>query len=128
MTFFTFQHPSLILSILADNWQEHIEVALVPLLTSAVVPMSFHEAWVTFGYLAYSETLGHTGIRACWGLPVTSPVLRWVGMDLWIEDHDLHHRFGKSGRNYGKASRVWDVVFKTTTDRIETRGLGARET
>lgn len=34
-----------------------------------------------------------------------------------------HHRYGKGGRNYGKQSRVWDVVFGTTTPREEMKGM-----
>jgi sterol desaturase/sphingolipid hydroxylase (fatty acid hydroxylase superfamily) len=41
-------------------------------------------------------------------------------MELAVEDHDLHHRFGKSGRNYGKQTRIWDRVFGTIGERVET--------
>lgn len=34
-----------------------------------------------------------------------------------------HHRYGKSGKNYGKQSRVWDVLFGTTGDREECANL-----
>ena len=37
-----------------------------------------------------------------------------------MEDHDLHHRFGKSGRNYGKQTRIFDRIFGTIGERIET--------
>lgn len=76
----------------------------------------------------YVEIMGHAGIRADWNLPITGPILSLIGCELVVEDHDLHHRDGKSGRNYGKQSRFWDVVFGTTTDRQEMKGmLGHRE-
>ncbi|KAL8290350.1 hypothetical protein RQP46_002608 [Phenoliferia psychrophenolica] len=71
-------------------------------------------------YTAHVEVLGHTGIRAHWGPPITGPVLALFGLDATIEDHDLHHRYGKSGRNFGKQSILWDHIFGTTTPREET--------
>jgi len=66
--------------------------------------------------------MGHSGVRAHWCHPVLWP-LEVFGMGLAVEDHDLHHRFGKSGKNYGKQSRVWDRVFGTCAERIETWGM-----
>jgi sterol desaturase/sphingolipid hydroxylase (fatty acid hydroxylase superfamily) len=73
--------------------------------------------------ISSSEIFGHTGMRADWALPITGPILKHIGCELIIEDHDLHHRYGKSGRNYGKQSRVWDVIFGTTTDREEMKDM-----
>jgi len=72
---------------------------------------------------AYVEIFGHSGIRADWSLPITGPVLNLIGCELLIEDHDLHHRLGKSGKNFGKQTRFWDVLFSTTGPRQEMRGL-----
>lgn len=44
------KHPSPTLSILADGYQEIIEIALVPLFASLVIPMSFHEIYLTMCY------------------------------------------------------------------------------
>lgn len=66
--------------------------------------------------------MGHAGIRAYWG----HPLLFWLKIfdaDGIIEDHDLHHRMGKSGKNYGKQSRLWDRIFGTVGERIETYGM-----
>lgn len=99
------RHPSPTLSILADGLQECIEIALVPLLASLTIPMSFHELWLTIAYNVYVEILGHTGIRANWTLPITGPILRPLSLSLEVEDHDLHHRYGRSGKNYSKGDR-----------------------
>ncbi|SGZ26083.1 BQ5605_C024g09831 [Microbotryum silenes-dioicae] len=119
----TTRHPSPLLSILSSEIQEVIEIALVPLSATLLVSMNFHELFVLSVYTSYVELLGHTGIRAEWELPITGLPLRLIGCNLLIEDHDTHHRFGKSGRNYGKQSRFWDVLFGTTTDRIEMSNL-----
>ncbi|KAL8276963.1 hypothetical protein RQP46_010598 [Phenoliferia psychrophenolica] len=113
------RHPSPSLAILADNFQEVIEIALCPLAATLIVPMSFHELFLMMCYCAYVEILGHTGMRASWDFPITGPILKVIGCELQVEDHDLHHRYGKSGRNYGKQSRFWDVLFGTTTPREE---------
>ncbi|KAM0791939.1 hypothetical protein ACM66B_004191 [Microbotryomycetes sp. NB124-2] len=113
------KHPIAILALLADDWQEFLEIFAVPLLASLVVPLSFSEMWITLYYTIYIEMAGHSGVRASW----THPVLFWLkafDMELAVEDHDIHHRFGKSGRNYGKQTRVFDKLFGTTAERIET--------
>ncbi|GAA5825348.1 hypothetical protein JCM3770_005231, partial [Rhodotorula araucariae] len=70
----------------------------------------------------YVEMMGHSGVRSHWCHPILWP-LEAVGAGLAVEDHDLHHRFGKSGKNYGKQSRVWDRIFGTCAERIETYGM-----
>ncbi|KAK4050306.1 hypothetical protein OIV83_003627 [Microbotryomycetes sp. JL201] len=117
------KHPNPVLSILAGDIQEVIEISLVPLCAAMIVPMSFHETWMTICFTTYVEIFGHTGMRADWPLPIAGPVLAPFGLDLIIEDHDLHHRFGKGGKNYGKQTRLWDVLFGTTCPRIEMANL-----
>jgi len=114
------KHPTPILSILADDVQEVIEVMTVPFLASLVAPrLSFVETWFAITYLLYVEAMGHSGVRSYWAHPLLSPVLGPLGMELAVEDHDLHHRFGKSGKNYGKQTRIWDKIFGTVGERIE---------
>lgn len=119
------KHPTPILSILADDYQEVLEIFLIPFLATAISPrMSFAELWLIINYTLYVEALGHSGIRAVWPHPILGAVLRPFGMDLAVEDHDLHHRFGKSGKNYGKQTRVFDRLFGTIGERIETPYTG----
>ncbi|BGP40619.1 hypothetical protein JCM10449v2_004581 [Rhodotorula kratochvilovae] len=118
----TTKHPTAILAILAEEYQECLEVFLIPLTATLLVPMTFSEMWMTLCYTLYVEILGHSGVRAFWGHPVLT-ILEPLGMGLAVEDHDLHHRFGKSGLNYGKQSRVWDKLFGTCGERIETYGM-----
>jgi len=114
------KHPTPVLSILADDVQEVIEVFTVPFLASLVAPkLTFIELWFAISYLLYVEALGHSGIRAYWPHPILGHVLKPFGMELAVEDHDLHHRFGKSGKNYGKQTRIWDRIFGTVGERLE---------
>ncbi|CEQ42361.1 SPOSA6832_04159 [Sporobolomyces salmonicolor] len=70
----------------------------------------------------YVEMLGHSGVRAHWTHPVLF-VLEPFEMGLAVEDHDIHHRFGKSGKNYCKQTRIFDKLFGTCAERIETFGM-----
>lgn len=100
-----------------------IEIVLVPLFSALLVPMTHAELHLMMAYVGYVEVIGHSGIRNAFQLPIAGPILRPIGCELLIEDHDHHHRFGKSGRNYGKQTRFWDVLFGTTTDRNELANL-----
>ncbi|GAA5851144.1 hypothetical protein JCM9279_000337 [Rhodotorula babjevae] len=119
----TTKHPTAILAILAEEYQEVLEVFLIPLTATLLIPMSFSEMWMTLCYTLYVEILGHSGVRSFFGHPILTAPLEPLGMGLIVEDHDLHHRFGKSGLNYGKQSRVWDRIFGTCGERIETYGM-----
>ncbi|KAE8211723.1 hypothetical protein CF319_g4979 [Tilletia indica] len=115
------KHPTPILSILADDVQECIEILIVPVLATICAPrLNFPEFHYAIMYTLYVEALGHSGIRAVWQHPLLGPILKPFGMELAVEDHDLHHRFGRSGKNYGKQTRVWDRIFGTIGERIET--------
>ncbi|KAK4700679.1 hypothetical protein P7C70_g5569, partial [Phenoliferia sp. Uapishka_3] len=90
--------PTMISSALAGHAQHFIEIILIPSMTTYIVPMSFHEQWVLYLCLAYVETIGHSGIRIHVANTNTWLSCLPFGADLNIEDHDLHHRYGK--RNY----------------------------
>ncbi|CAF0776850.1 unnamed protein product [Rotaria sordida] len=113
------KHPTPIQAILADDLQDIIEIIFIPLGASLVMPLSAHELWITQCILLYVEGVGHCGARAYWTHPVVGEVLRPFKMEITIEDHDLHHRHGKSGKNYGKQTRIFDQIFNTICERIE---------
>ena len=53
---------------------------------------------------------------------MSSFFLRFADAELTTEDHDLHHRKGyRKSTNYGKQTRLWDVVFGTKGERIEAK-------
>ncbi|KAM3435409.1 hypothetical protein MY4824_004875 [Beauveria thailandica] len=122
------KHPTAVHSGFADDEQEVIEIVIVPFLTYATLwalglKLNFYEWWVCFEYVTYSEIFGHSGLRIYGTVPSPiTPVLSYLGMELVLEDHDLHHRRGwKKSFNYGKQTRVWDRLFGTCADRIEAK-------
>lgn len=121
------KHPNPLLTIYADSEQEFFDIAGIPLMayfTMKVLgfPMGFYDWHVCQLYVLFAEVAGHSGLR----LHATVPnpmawLMRKFEMDLVIEDHDLHHRKGwRKSHNYGKQTRIWDRVFGTCADRIES--------
>lgn len=122
------KHPTAVHSAFADDEQEIIEMLIVPFLTYAVLwavglKMNFYEWWFCYEYVTFSEIFGHSGLRVYGHVPSPiTPLLALFGMELVLEDHDLHHRRGwKKSFNYGKQTRVWDRLFSTCADRIEAK-------
>ncbi|CAK4033670.1 fatty acid hydroxylase vlmA-like [Lecanosticta acicola] len=121
------KHPTPLLSSYADEEQEVLEIALIPLLTYATLkyalglPMGFHDWWICHEYIIFSEAFGHSGLRVYSTSPsAASWLLKFFRCELVVEDHDLHHRKGwRKSHNYGKQTRLWDRIFGTCGDRIE---------
>jgi len=120
------KHPNPLMSLYADSEQEIFDIAGIPLMTWGTMrlmgmPMGFYEWWVCHQYVVFSELFGHSGLRVLASPPSTLTwLLRATGTELVIEDHDLHHRKGwKRSCNYGKQTRLWDVVFGTCREREE---------
>ncbi|KAJ5542988.1 hypothetical protein N7461_008991 [Penicillium sp. DV-2018c] len=121
------KHPNPLLSAYADHEQEFMDMTGIPLLSYATLkalglPMGFYGWWICFQYIAFSEFIGHSGLRLHGGAPSTfNWLLEMFGAELVIEDHDLHHRYGwRKSHNYGKQTRLWDRIFGTCLDRIES--------
>lgn len=121
------KHPTTVHTAYADEEQEMIEMVLIPALTYATFwvtgyPLGFYEWWVCLQYITYPEVVGHSGLRVYVTPPTPiSWLLQLLGVELVLEDHDLHHRKGwKKAVNYGKQTRIWDRLFGTCGERIET--------
>jgi sterol desaturase/sphingolipid hydroxylase (fatty acid hydroxylase superfamily) len=86
------------------------------------IPLDFYSWWICHQYVAFTEVWGHSGLRVYLTTPSTlSWLLQLLRAEIVVEDHDLHHRRGwRKSHNYGKQTRVWDRLFGTTTDRIES--------
>jgi len=69
-------------------------------------------------YKDFIEISGHSGKRvapsSCFPLCVWLP--RVLGIELYTEDHDLHHSTG--GCNYAKRFRLWDRIFGTFSSNL----------
>ncbi|QIX01152.1 hypothetical protein AMS68_006669 [Peltaster fructicola] len=121
------KHPTPLLTIYADYVQETFDIAVIPLLTWVTLrvmgfPMGFYETWLCHQYVVFTELFGHSGIRL-WVTPPTTATwfLKYFNAELTTEDHDLHHRKGyRQSHNYGKQTFLWDRIFGTGIDRIET--------
>ncbi|KAI9923571.1 hypothetical protein MW887_008580 [Aspergillus wentii] len=121
------KHPNPLLAAYADHEQEFFDMVGVPMMTYFSlkligVPMGFYEWWICHEYVAFAEVFGHSGLRAHMTVPSTlSWLLQYFDCEIVIEDHDLHHRKGwRKSHNYGKQTRLWDRVFGTCTERIES--------
>lgn len=122
------KHPTVLLSLFADAEQEFGDVFAIPFLAFVTMrlmglPMGFYEWWVCNQYVTSTELVGHSGLRLHLSTP--SPIswlLKLMDCELVVEDHDLHHRHGwKKSYNYGKQTRLWDRVFGTAGQRIESK-------
>lgn len=122
------KHPNMLMTGYADPEQEVFDIFIVPLFTYGSMsvlglPLSFHEWYFCHMYILFGELWGHCGVRIHYSAP--NPLhylLNAFDADLSHEDHDLHHRYGyRHSTNYGKQTRVWDRVFGSCRERIETK-------
>ncbi|KFY28066.1 hypothetical protein V493_03124 [Pseudogymnoascus sp. VKM F-4281 (FW-2241)] len=121
------KHPNMLLSAYADHEQEFFDMVGVPFMTYLTLrviglPLGFYEWWVCHQYIAFTEVLGHSGLRIHLTAPSTlSWLLKIFDAEIGIEDHDLHHRKGwRKSHNYGKQTRLWDRIFGTCGEKIES--------
>ncbi|KAG5993888.1 hypothetical protein E4U43_003367 [Claviceps pusilla] len=121
------KHPNPMLSAYADEEQELFDMIVIPLLAWSTFwlaghPLGFYDWWMCQQYVVYTEVWGHSGIRVHLAAPSSlSWLLSALGMDLCVEDHDMHHRKGwRRSHNYGKQTRVWDRLFGTCGERVES--------
>ncbi|KAM3489154.1 hypothetical protein MY3957_007554 [Beauveria namnaoensis] len=122
------KHPNALLTIFADTEQEIFDIAVIPFLAFYSMKfigleLNFYAFWMCHMYVWFTELLGHSGLRVhLHAASLIDGILGYFGVELALEDHDLHHRTGwKSSHNYGKQSRVWDTMFGTCADRIECK-------
>lgn len=121
------KHPNPLLTIFADPEQEFFDIVGIPAMTYFTMklmgmPMGFYEWWICVKYVSYAELAGHCGVRIDGQAPSTLGfLLHYFRSEISIEDHDLHHRNGwRKSYNYGKQTRLWDRVFGTYHERIES--------
>lgn len=121
------KHPNTLLTLFADAEQEMADIFFWPVLAYytmrpfPMLSMSFYHWWICSIYQAVIELGGHSGVRIFAGTFTAGfGLLGPLGLDLVIEDHDLHHRKGyKRSGNYGKQTLVWDSLFRTRVPREE---------
>ncbi|PYH92553.1 fatty acid hydroxylase superfamily protein [Aspergillus ellipticus CBS 707.79] len=121
------KHPNPLMAAYADHEQEFFDMVVIPLMTYLSLkfmglPLGFYEWWICHLYVAFAEVFGHSGLRIHMTVPSTlSWLLQMFDAEIVIEDHDLHHRKGwRKSHNYGKQTRLWDRIFGTCTERLES--------
>ncbi|CAO1623681.1 unnamed protein product [Parajaminaea phylloscopi] len=121
----TTKHPSAAHGAYADHEQEMFDIIGIPFMAFATLyytplRLDFASWWMAITYTLFIEAGGHSGARAYFSNPTAYFPLKQLGMELCLEDHDLHHRRGwKKASNYGKQTRLWDTIFGTKGERIE---------
>lgn len=122
------KHPNPLLSAYADEEQEIFDMVGIPFMTFLTfrafgIPLGFYEWWICHQYIAFTEFGGHSGLRLHIQAGSTLGwLLEMFDCEIVIEDHDMHHRKGwRKSHNYGKQTRLWDRIFGTCTDRIESK-------
>lgn len=123
------KHPNITLTAYADDEQEFFDIIGIPCMAYFTLRLlgfnlGFYEWWICHEYVFFTEVMGHSGLRLYLIPPSTfSWLLKLVDCELLLEDHDLHHRKGwRKSHNYGKQTRLWDRVFGTCIERIESTG------
>jgi len=114
------KHPTWVLSGFAGLEQDIFDVIVIPVLAALTYKIDFFTWWICTAYITHTEAMGHSGLRACVPATPASSFLQPFGLELNIEDHDLHHRNGwRKSFNYGKQTKMWDTLFGTARPRIE---------
>ncbi|KDN53325.1 hypothetical protein K437DRAFT_253360 [Tilletiaria anomala UBC 951] len=123
------RHPNTLLTLFADETQEVFDLVVIPFFTYytlSFIPffhVNFYDWFAIQMNIMKIELTGHSGVRLYFTPPNAAPLglLQKLGLELIIEDHDLHHRssWKDRGGNYGKQTRIWDSLFGTTLKREE---------
>lgn len=116
----TTKHPTITFLAFADEPQEWFDAIGTMTLAYMLYPLN-HDTYLMWSlYLIAMEASGHSGLRAYVPGVMASPFLRPFGLEMVLEDHDLHHRHGwRDSFNYGKQTLLWDGLFGTKGERIE---------
>ncbi|CEJ81591.1 hypothetical protein VHEMI01711 [[Torrubiella] hemipterigena] len=122
------RHPTTLMTAFADFEQSVFDYIVCPVVTyyflnSLGLSLSFYEWWICNLQTFITEVGGHSGLRMYASPPnLFHPLLLYFNCDLSLEDHDLHHRTGwKESGNFGSQTRLWDTVFATRKERVETK-------
>ncbi|KAF8317768.1 uncharacterized protein EI90DRAFT_3021291 [Cantharellus anzutake] len=105
------------------DWEHNfLDSFVIPGLTLITYKVDFGTWWFSALYTLFNESASHSGVRVLWRAPIGGWVLSLLGMDQCTEDHELHHRLGwRKSFNYGKQTRIWDTIFGTKGERLETK-------
>ena len=108
-----------------QGWMDIILTNVIPFmlterLVQSIYPLSSLELSLLLTYKIFIEISGHLGHK---GYPSSFPQCIWIpralGIELYCEDHDIHHTNTKY--NFAKRFTLWDKVFKTKGPAIRSQ-------
>lgn len=121
------KHLNPLPTLYADTEPEFFDIAVVPLATYFTMKLmgmliGFYEWWICLQYIVYAELAGHSGLRVYGVTPSTLGFApQFFNTDISVGDHHLHPRRGwRKSYDYGKQTRLWDHIFGTYHERIES--------
>jgi len=90
-----------------------ITINIPMILSISILPVSLFEFTLLSVYKQYTELAGHSGKRLspCSCFPQCIWLPRLLGIQLYSEDHYLHHRL--NNYNFAKRFSLWDKLFGT---------------
>lgn len=109
-----FHHPHSMTTFYHHPLDILLTISLPTALSLCLLPsVSYFEFVLLSVYKIFSEISGHTGkqLAPTGSFPQFIWLPKWLSIDLYTEDHDLHHSMNNC--NYAKRFSLWDKVFGT---------------
>jgi len=108
-----YKAPSALTTFHIDPLDLVLSYSIPLFFTCYLFPCSSLQLSILSTYLTYQEISGHLGLKmaptSCFAQCIWVP--RKLGIELYTEDHDLHHR--EPGVNFSKRFSLWDRLHGT---------------
>ena len=108
-----YQHPKLLNTYYHHPIDLFLIESIPTIISFYLIPFNPFQIKLVLVYKSFIEISGHSGKRvkpsSCFPLCVWLP--RILGIELYTEDHDLHH--SENNCNYSKRFSLWDRLFGT---------------
>jgi sterol desaturase/sphingolipid hydroxylase (fatty acid hydroxylase superfamily) len=113
-----FQHPSIITTYYHSPLDLILTISMPTIIALVLFPLSYLHFKYILVYKSFTEISGHSGKRLfpTGSFPQFIWLPRFFNVDLYTEDHDLHHTLNNC--NYSKKFLLWDRLFKTNKELI----------
>lgn len=117
-----YRYPSPITSFYQHPLELVISNSIPSFLTFTImicmlgIPITYFQLVLLMCWKTVIEVAGHIGkcLAPASSFPQFVWLSKWLNFELYVEDHDLHHR--EFTCNYSKRFSLWDKVFGTYTD------------
>ena len=107
-----YQHP---LELLISNSIPSF-LTLIIMMYGLNIPITYFQLVLIMCWKTVIEVAGHIGkyLAPASSFPQFVWLSKWLNFELYVEDHDLHHR--EFTCNYSKRFSLWDKIFGTYVD------------